>query len=422
MDIAALSAALLFALAIPIVMQYRILPVTGTPYWLFGILFILLIIKVLVSLYPAMVGKWVSKVSTTLLVSVLAIVLVGTTWTAIADRHRVAPVWEVHDIILQQEAAIRYLITGKNPYKETYFGTPVESFHYDEMGNPNAINPALYHFVMPPWYVLFSIPFYYLANHTFGYFDGRMPLLLCMVGILIILWKWFRNHHLGELAILFTTLSPATVNYFIEGRSDIFALFWLLASLFFLDTKKYVLSAVFMGLALISKQTIWFAFPLWVGYMWFTEINKNKTRTIFYVSISVAIAGFFTLPFLLWDAKAFIGSVILYLSAGGPTGYPVSGYGFSMILYSLGIIRHLHDYYPFTIWELGLGVPALIVSLWWIKKKPAMSTWFVVYGVVLFIIWYFSRYFNNSHIAFISSIFILGILKYYDEKKLTFKQ
>ena len=38
-----LDSILLFAFAVPVVMKYRILPVEGTPYWLFGILFLILV-------------------------------------------------------------------------------------------------------------------------------------------------------------------------------------------------------------------------------------------------------------------------------------------------------------------------------------------------------------------------------------------
>jgi hypothetical protein len=86
-----------------------------------------------------------------------------------------------------------------------------------------------------------------------------------------------------------------------------------------------------------------------------------------------------------------------------------------MILYDWGVVKHLHDYYPFMLWQLTLGIPTLIGLMWWLSKKPTMSRWLTSYGLVLFVFWYFSRYFNNSHIAFISSIFILGILTYYDE-------
>ncbi len=411
MSFQGLSAILLFTFTIPIVMKYRILPIEGTPYWLFGILFFSLIGFGIYSLAQKKItlGKGV------LLWICIAISLGGASITAIADRHRIAPVWQTHDIILQQEAAMRYLLQKKNPNKETYFGTPVEMFHYDELGDPTAINPALYHFVMPPGYLLLPFPFYWVANRAFGYFDGRMVSIVCMVGLLVILSRWFKRRDIAEIAIIITALSPAATDYFIEGRSDLFALFWLVFSLFLLDKKKYLFSSLIMGIAITTKQTIWFAFPLWCVFMW-TQVHNSFKKTLIYIVTACTVGALITLPFLVWDPQAFLNSVIFYLSAGGKTGYPVSGYGMSMILYSTGIIKGLHDYFPFMVLQLIFGIPTLFATIWFLIKKPSIWRFFIGFSLTLFAFWYTSRYFNNSHIAVVAGLFALGILKKYDEE------
>lgn len=389
-------------------------------------------------MYPLLLKKVNRLLSVGLLVLILAIVLGGSTITAIADRHRIAPIWGTHDIILQQEAAMRYVLQKKNPYKETYFGTPVEMFGYSENG-VEAVNPALYHYVMPPGYLLGHFPFYVVANRTVGYFDGRMVSLVVMVGMCLLLWLMLKNRVLKELAIVLTALSPATVSYFIEGRSDFFALFWLLTALLFLQRKYFVIASVMMGMAFLSKQTMWFALPLFfvlllaklhpflqeknsrvsTVFTWIKTLLVNATvmkKIILYIFLCIVIITIVSLPFILWDAQSFFNSVVFYLSQGGSTGYPISGYGFSMVLYSLGIFSNLKQYYPFILWQLGLGIPVLIVFSWYLLRVPKLSVWFVSYGLFLFVIWYFSRYFNNSHIAFLSSIFILGIVFHYDEQ------
>jgi uncharacterized membrane protein len=335
--------------------------------------------------------------------------------TAIADRARIAPVWSVHDIILQQEAAMRYLIVGKNPYKETYFGTPVESFNYDDPDDPTATNPALYHFVMPPWYVLFPFPFYWAANATIGFFDGRMPLLFLLAVMLGVLYYLFRDKTLGRVAIILTALSPAVVNYTIEGRSDMFALAWMVICLFLLVRKRPILAGVVFGLALASKQTIWFAAPFFAMLAW-----KWDRKHIWGITLAaVATVLVIVLPFVLWDPKAFIDSVVVYVSGGSATSYPVSGYGLSMVLRDMGVIRDIHAYYPFIFWQLALGIPALALGAKVLYRKATLSNFFIVYAVVLGIIWYASRYFNNSHVAYLSSLFVLGALLAMDERAAT---
>lgn len=416
MSLLTLDALLLFVLSIPVVMQYRILPIEGTPFWLFGVLFLMLLVNILVSLYPLSLKKFINilKLKMFMLIATLLIVVGGTTVTAMVDRSKTAPVYGVHDIILQQEAAMRFLLEGKNPYKEIYFNTPVAQWHYAELGR-YAINPALYHFVMPPWYLLFSFPFYFVSIPLFGFFDGRMPLLFSLIGLLFILYLWFKDKHIARIAIILTALSPAVIDYFIEGRSDMFALFWFVWALYLLDKKKFLLSSVVFGLAILSKQTIWFAIPFYFVYAWVT-IKRTKRVIVHLVIPFLLTIALLTVPFILWDARAFLDSIVFYLSGNSPNSYPVSGYGLGMLLYEFGVIEDIHAYYPFILWQVGLGLPALGLGLWWLAKKPDFSRLLISYGAVLFVLWYVSRYFNNSHLGYLSSIFALGILKDWDEK------
>lgn len=407
MNLAAINAVLLFALSIPVVMKYRILPVTGTPYWLFGILFAILTANVIISLCRPKL----EKLKSFFMWSAIVIVIGGVTVTAIMDRSKTAPVFGVHDIIIQQEAAMRFLIEGKNPYKETYFQTPLAAWPYDELGQ-TAVNPALYHFVMPPWYLLFPFAFYFVSLPILGYFDGRIPLLFLLFATLSVLSRWFKSKDIGRLAVILTALSPAVLDFFIEGRSDGFVLFWLVAAFCLLEKRKLTLSAIMFGLAIVSKQTSWFALPFYFYYFWILEKKDIIRSLIVFLVTIVMVAG----PFLLWDAGAFIESTISYLSGTAPHSYPIFGYGLGMLLYSSGLIKDTHAYYPFVLWQAIFGIPVALLVMRWILRKPLMSRLLIGYAVTLAVIWYFSRYLNNSHLGYLSSIFIIGVLKDIDEK------
>ncbi len=397
------------------VTHYRILPIVGTPYWLFGVLFLSLFLHLVLSFASLwQPNKTLDRIRHFLFWVILGIVFGGTTVTAIVDRSNIAPVYGVHDIILQQEAAMRYLLVGKNPYKETYFGTPVESFHYDEVGKP-AINPALYHFVMPPWYLLFPFAFYFVSTPVFGYFDGRMALVVLAFALFFLLARWFKHRSIGQLAIILMALSPATVDYVIEGRSDLFALCWLVFALYLLDKKRLLWSGIVYGLALLSKQTIWFSLPFYLGFVWW----KTKDRRIFGINLVgiLVTVGVIVAPFFLWDPKAYLDSTVFYLSGGTLGGYPIAGYGWGMILWSLGIVKDFHSQHPFFLWQLIFGLPVLVVLLRLLKKRLSLSFVWFGYATFLFVIWYFSRYFNNSHMGYLSSLFVLAGCFLLDEQK-----
>jgi hypothetical protein len=422
MNLSALEAVLLASFSIPIIMKYRILPVTGTPYWMFGIIFLLLIINILFSIYfnQNKINVF-NKIKNILVGILLTLVLGGVMWTAIADRGKNAPGQNdnVHDIVLQLEAALRYLGQNRNPYAETYFGTPMESWHYAENGI-DTVNPALYHFVMPPWYLLFPYPFYYVSMRTLGYFDARMPLLFCIIGLAFSVFFLFRKPDIGRLAVVLVLFNPATIDYLIEGRSDFFGLFWLVLAILLLKFNKYFLASVIMSLAIMSKQTIWFMTPIYFGYLWLS-LNKSWQKVIFYAAVTGVIVIGLCLPFILWNPIAFFNSVIFYLSGNTAHGYPISGYGFGMLLYEFKIIKSIHAYFPFVLWQSVLGGLILTVGFILIKKYLTLSRVIILHAISLFVFWYFSRYFNNSHMAYITTLFLLGILLNIDENYLGYE-
>ena len=122
-------------------------------------------------------------------------------------------------------------------------------------------------------------------------------------------------------------------------------------------------------------------------------------------------------PFLIWDAKAFLDSVIFYLAGSSPNSYPISGYGLGMLLISLKVISDTHAYYPFIIWQLVIGGIGTIIGIGLFRKYNSIAMIFLVHACTLFLFWYTSRYFNNSHVAYIATLLIIGVFKLWDEEK-----
>jgi len=169
-----------------------------------------------------------------------------------------------------------------------------------------------------------------------------------------------------------------------------------------------------LALSLMSKQTIWFILPFYVLYVWLQTAKHRADfwRTTFAVTVvSLGLA----VPFMVWDFRAFFESVVLYLTGNSATSYPVSGYGLGMVLHSFGFIRDIHAYYPFIFWQAAVALPLLAALFRWLSRKPSESRLVFSYAVFLMVYWYLSRYFNNSHLGFLSMLFVLGGLKAVDE-------
>lgn len=392
-----LDSILAIALVTPFIMTYR-LSWKETPYWLFGLIFFTLFIYALVDLLklnPSLYNRLKLGLLWTLMLGVIGSAFLS----AIIVRQRTAPVYIIHDIVLQQESAIQFLLDGKNPYALSYFGTPLEQWHY----SPTEVNPALYHFVMQPFYLLFALPFYALSVSLFGFFDGRIPLLFLFTVLLILASLLVKEEDKKRLFLILLAFNPAMLPYTLEGRSDVFMFAFLFLGLFLLQRNRLTLSGIPMGLAFAVKQSAWPLFPFSIALVYFKTKNVVKTlKSLVPFAVTFAAA---VLPFLLWDPRAFLDSTVFYLSGTAPHSYPISGYGLGKLLGEFGLIKDVHQYYPFHIWQVIVGLPLLVVLVRFLQKSPTVNRLILVYGIFLFVFWYLSRYFNNSHLGYLSMVF-----------------
>ncbi|MBI4091776.1 MAG: hypothetical protein HY427_01025 [Candidatus Levybacteria bacterium] len=389
-----LDTVLAFVLIVPFILSHGIWP-RATPYWLFALIFTALLILVFLDINKIS-NRIYEKSKNIIFWGLILSIISGAFISEIILRHESLPIFRIHDIALQQEVAIRYLLIGENPYQEDYFGTPLEQWNYSATEK----NPALYHYVMQPFYTLFAIPFSSVSGTLFGFFDGRVPLMFLFFATLVFAHFLIKEGEKKRSFLLLLAFNPAMLPYTIEGRSDFFMLGFLFPSLFFLFRQKLFISAVFMGLAFAVKQSVWPILPFYVAYLWFRKRNsKDFQRTL---GIFIGTFAIIVLPFFLWNPKAFIDSTILYLSGNTEHAYPISGYGFGMLLNQFGIIKSIKDNFPFVIFQLLLGIPLIIYLLKYLKKNMSVKNLILVYAIFLSIFWYFSRYFNNSHIAYIS--------------------
>lgn len=405
-----LSSILLFPLVIFFIMQYR-LSSGETPYLLFGIIFLLLLTYIIVD-FLKIKQKVYDFVKTGLLGVIIVVVLGSGFGASMLVRHQTAPEYGVHDIILQQEAAIRYFLHGKNPYSETYFGTPMEKWNY----SVTEINPALYHFVMEPLYLLLPLPFYVISNHTLGYFDAREVLWLLFGCLLLLAYFVPKDKENKRILITLLAFNPAMLGYTLEGRSDMFAYFFLFAGFFLLEKKKLFWAGVPIALSFAIKQSAWPFIPLYGIFLMYHAFQGKKYILDRCVSLIKNLSGFiilsllFILPFYFWNMSAFTASTIYYLSGNVAHSYPISGYGFGMVLHQFNVIKDVHIYFPFQYFQIGFGIPVLLALCWYLWKNMTVQKLIVSYGVFLFVFWYFARYFNNSHVGYLSMVFITAYL------------
>lgn len=393
-----LDSILLLTLVIPFIMTYRLSP-AETPYLLFGAILLGSLLYIAMDIF-AIGNKIREKSKLILLWIIIALTIGGAFFASIVVRHQTAPFYGVHDIIIQQESAIRFMLHGKNPYSANYFGTPLEEWNYSD----KEVNPALYHFVMQPFYLLFPLPFYFFSNLFFGFFDARVALLFLFLLLLISASLIIKDYSKKLQFIILLAFNPAMLGYTLEGRSDIFMYAFLFLGFFLLYKKQYSLGGIITGLAFAVKQSAWPLIPFYIAFLYFNlrDVKKTIRALIPFAVTTIIIIG----PFFLWNAKAFLDSTVYYLSGNVEHSYPISGYGLGMVLHQLGFIKNVHDYYPFFLWQIIICIPLLIILLKYLRKSPSVNRLILVYAIFLFIYWYISRYFNNSHLGYLSMVFI----------------
>src|SRR3989344_7662118 len=350
-----LSSILIFALVTPVIMTYRISP-GNTPYFLFGLIFLGILLFILLDIF-SLSDKLRFRLKVILLSLMIIFTIGATVFSEIIVRHESSPIYNVHDILVQQEAAIRFLLDGKNPYRETYHNTPLSDWHYSDKEE----NPALYHFVMQPFYLIFSLPFYPLFGRTIGYFDGRFPLLFLFFLSLAVAFRIIKDGEKRRSFVFLLAFNPLMIYYTLEGRSDFFMFGFLISGFYLLHKNKTLLSAVLIAFAFAVKQSVWPLFPLYITYLWFK--NKNKKDLIKPLSVFAMTFGTIVLPFFLWDPKAFLDSTVFYLSGNALHSYPISGYGFGMLLNEFGFINDLKGNFPFIIPQIIVAMPTLALLI-----------------------------------------------------------
>lgn len=347
-----------------------------------------------------------------LLLAITLLVIVPTI-VSIYLRQSSKPYLFVHDNPIQIEESIKFLLSGKNPYTEDYFQTPLSDWQYgppiysfNSVRPPESyfINPSIYHHVSLPFGFLSVVPLYIIWNSIFGFFDARIFYLLSYILLLFFAAGLVSKSSRFSFLALFS-LNPYFVVSTLEGHNDVLTLLLIVIALILTGKNKFLLSAIPVGLAVATKQSAWIFLVVYLIFLFY----KVKRPLVYkFVLIVLLVSGFLFLPFLFWDFKSFIEDTILYVSGGLATSYPIAGTGFSAILLALGILRTSLVYYPAWLFEVIFGLPALLLCIYLLKKQRTLKMLVISYSLLLFVVLFFSRFFLNSYFGILLQFFLLG--------------
>jgi len=349
----------------------------------------------------------------TLILAIVGIVVVWPEMSAILGRHAAHPWNYVHDTAMQVEEAMRFLLAGKDFYAVTYVHTPMIHWY-----SSPAIAQALYHVDRLPFGIVGSLPAFLAAKATLGWFDERFVYLPCLALCVVLLLRLPAPRELRLAGLVGVLLNPFFVPTLIYGQDDVLVLALLLLCGVALYGGRYRRAALWLGLACATKHTALFMLPPYL-----VLVLAHQTRPINWKKRlltawregwpAFAVLVFMCIPFLLWDAHAFLDGNVGFLAGTVPHSYPIRGvgaYGFGALVLLRGLVPAPSSYYPFGVWEGLAALPLLVVIARRLWRGPSVREAFALYALLLAACYFFSRFFQDSGLAYAVSMLVLAAL------------
>lgn len=202
---------------------------------------------------------------------------------------------DVYDF--QQEASAA-LLRGENPFGLRFLNTagPDSLYYAPEVIDGDRLK---FGFIYPPLSLLLALPGYAIAG---DYRYAALAALSVSAGLIALM----RPGHLSAGAALLVLFAPITQFVLYWGWTDPFVVLLLSISAF-LAVRRASTTPIALGLLIASKQ---YVAPLLVlGAVLLRDVRRRVGWPAF-VIIPLAVASATVLPFLLWDATAFIYSTV----------------------------------------------------------------------------------------------------------------
>lgn len=325
----------------------------------------------------------------------------------ILQRQATGPAQFAHDGLIQTEIAIQYLLEGKNPYVEDYVDTPMADFPGLE---PPLTDAPLYHNAYLPFLFIVSIPFHLLFYAWWGWYDQRLLYMLAYFGTILLLPLLVLRPRDKLALIIAVGLNFLFVYYLADGRNDIMILFGLVLTTVLLSKGHISSSALVLGLTMATKHQAWFFGPFYLLYLLPQRPQRQDiirlVRQLWPLAAALLVV---LLPFILWDAAAFVDDTITYVSGSGAGSFPMKGWGFSTLLLTVGILTDPEAAFPFTLFQLAFGLPVLLLVLRRQWQQNNIQNMWAGYAIFAFVFQFFSRFFNDNYFIFIIQIFIIAV-------------
>ncbi|HRQ38750.1 MAG TPA: glycosyltransferase 87 family protein [Chloroflexota bacterium] len=321
----------------------------------------------------------------------------------------------LHDGALQLELALAHLQNGVNPYAATY-DHPLMSIWDPAIG----VNPATEHLIYLPGLLLASLPFQWVGTAVLGFYDQRLLYLLAFVLVVLLLPLTVIRPTYKLALIIGVALNPWLAQPVAWGMNDILVVLCLLVMGLLLWKKHPLWAAVVLALACTMKQSAWLFVPFFLLAVYLAARPEKRWREV--ATAVLLIGGIMALiigPFALWNLPAFMDDTFAYASGTAVSlNYPIRGYTIGRLLVLLGQVESDLDYYPFWMWQVVIGLPVLVLSLYYQWRQRTIAAMFLAASLFIFTLGFVSRYFQDNYVGFVITLAFWGLFPTFAGKEI----
>lgn len=365
--------------------------------------------------------RWQRVVLILLLVSTLAGAgeLVASTVTGFF----MPPIYRNDGTSLDMNAAI-LLTEGRDPYVDSSILTVVQRFSIlpiwttplraGQFANsatyptPDQLSKALAHDLKtgsapefeskvsyPAFAFLSLVPFAWLKT------NNALPLyLICYALIVFVGWKKLRPE-MRPWLLLLALANVSMLTSVLNGILDIQYILFILLAWLLRDERWW--SVVFLGLACATKQLAWYFLPFYAILIW---RHSGLKEALARLSVAGAIALAINLPFLIWNAHAWLAGVL------APVADPMYPSGVGVVALSL---TPLFPVLPGIIYTALEALVMLFCIAWYwriCKSRPEAAMLLAM--LPLFFAW---RSLPSYFYCIALPLFILQVARVFPQKR-----
>jgi hypothetical protein len=314
-----------------------------------------------------------------------------------------APRALIGDGAYQMQLSRHVLMHGVDPYGYNYVGTGLERAPWGQAFP----NPALHHLDYWPGTVVLPLPLQASFHAIFGWWDERLWLLLAAVAVWVLLGRLAPGPS-GRMAAIAVFLIPGHSLLAVLGDNDLPMVAFLLAATLAIGKRHWLVAGVLVGLAIATKQTALVAVPVIAVF----ALAQGADRRTFLKAAGLAVAVVVVLfvPFLLWNARAFVTDTILFNFGGGTETYPIQGMGLSALLLQAGIIHGPRDAFPFLLIQLPLVLAAWFLAGRWLPEHHRPGDAVLWMGLALFVFLFANRFSQQAYLLLGVELILAGLL------------